>query len=135
MNFNYLIACFVSFCSSAALGQDKKTERIMSENGNKNEVTILSPHSLRVVQKGKGNVVVSEQSDSMHSLKMVTAPDVSHKEGNVIVFTQTSTGDSRELANTSAIQQSGNGNRVVIRQSGSGNSISVSQSASEKKKQ
>ena len=101
----------------------------MSGGEGLNEVTIIRPHGLKVVQQGNGNVVITEQTDSITSLKTMDGTEVITKEENVIIFKQSG---SPEISNSSSVRQSGNGNRVMIKQSGSGNSVSVTQSVSKK---
>lgn len=132
MNFTLLIIAGL-LLTFTAQGQNKKYGKYMSVKDSRNEVTILSPHALKVVQKGSGNVVMADQNDSLTSVKTSSGSQIIEKEGNRIIFNQNGNKESTEVSNSSVVNQSGTGNSVIIKQSGGGNRVSVSQSASKRK--
>jgi len=129
MDIRMLTSVAISFFTVHVYAQDKPKEE-MKVNDSKNEITIESPHALKVIQKGQGNRVIADQANGTTGIEGSGSTKIIRNGSNEIRYSQSdSTGNGQ---NSSVVKQSGTGNSVIIRQNGTGNKSSVSQSANKK---
>ena len=129
MNIRLLTSVAISFFTVHVYAQDKPKEE-MKVNDSKTEITIESPHALKVIQKGQGNRVRVDQANGTTVIEESGNTKIIRNGSNEIRYSQSDSTGNRQ--NSSVVRQSGNGNNVIIRQNGTGNSISISQSGAKK---
>ena len=125
-----LLTSVMISCFTVHVYAQNKPKDEMKVNNSRNEITIESPHALKVIQKGQGNKVIAEQANGITVIEGSAHTKIIRNGSNEISYTQSDSAGNRQ--NSSVVQQSGNGNSVIIRQNGTGNKSSVSQSGNKK---